>query len=243
MMTVSEVSRLTGVSARTLRYYDRLGLLKPSEVSAAGYRRYDEAALERLQQVLLFRELEFPLKEIKAILDAPGFDRTRALGQQIELLTLKKEHLESLITLATGIKMLGVRQLDFSAFDTRKIDDYVHRAKESWGENEAYKEFERRQKGRSREDDKRAEAQMTAILQEFGKLIGEDAGGPAARALVKRLKATIDEHYYTCTPEILRALGKMYAGDGEFTANIDGMGGPGTAAFAAEAVRLYCDSL
>ena len=99
-MTVNEVSKLTGVSIRTLHYYDQIGLLQPTGITESGYRQYDDTALERLQQILLFRELEFPLKEIKKILDSDGFDRKKALEQQIELLTLKKEHLENLITFA-----------------------------------------------------------------------------------------------------------------------------------------------
>ena len=90
MMTVNEVSKLTGVSIRTLQYYDTIGLLKPDGYTASGYRLYDDTALERLQQILLFKELEFPLKEIKRIIDAPDFDRDKALSQQIELLTMKK---------------------------------------------------------------------------------------------------------------------------------------------------------
>ena len=108
MMTVHEVSRLTGVSIRALQYYDRIGLLRPAARTEAGYRLYDDAALERLQQILLFRELEFPLKEISGILDSPDFDRSRALKQQVQLLTLKKEHLENLIDLARGLQLLGV---------------------------------------------------------------------------------------------------------------------------------------
>ena len=102
MMTVNEVSKLTGVSIRTLQYYDTIGLLPPAGYTEAGYRLYDDAAMERLQQILLFRELELPLKEIKRILDSPHFDRNRALEQQIELLTMKKEHLENLILFARG---------------------------------------------------------------------------------------------------------------------------------------------
>ena len=97
MMTVNEVSKLTGVSIRTLQYYDKIGLLHPAEYTEAGYRLYDDAALETLQQILLFRELEFPLRDIKKIVESPDFDRSKALEQQIELLTLKKEHLENLI--------------------------------------------------------------------------------------------------------------------------------------------------
>ena len=96
MMTVNEVSKLAGVSIRTLQYYDSIGLLKPAEYTESGYRLYDDAAMERLQQILLFRELEFPLKEIKEIITRPDFDKQKALEQQIVLLTMKKEHLETL---------------------------------------------------------------------------------------------------------------------------------------------------
>ncbi len=92
MRTVHEVSALTGVSIRTLQYYDKIGLLHPTEYTEAGYRLYDDAALETLQQILLFRELEFPLKDIKEIIGSPDFDRSKALGQQIELLKLKKTY-------------------------------------------------------------------------------------------------------------------------------------------------------
>ena len=106
MMTVKEASRLTGISIRTLQYYDKLGLL-PAMRTESGYRLYDDAALERLQQILLFRELEFPLRDIRTILDNPNFDRRKALGQQIELLTLKKQHLEDLIRLARTLQAAG----------------------------------------------------------------------------------------------------------------------------------------
>ena len=86
MMTVKEASRLTGISIRTLQYYDKLGLL-PVMRTESGYRLYDDAALERLQQILLFRELEFPLKDIQKIVENPAFDRQKALEQQITLLT------------------------------------------------------------------------------------------------------------------------------------------------------------
>ena len=124
MRTVNEVSKLTGISVRTLHHYDAVGLLKPTAFTQAGYRLYDDTALERLQQILLFRELEFPLKDIKKIIESPDFDRGRALEQQIELLTLKKEHLENLIDLAREIKKNGANTMDFKAFDKSKIDNY-----------------------------------------------------------------------------------------------------------------------
>lgn len=106
MKTVKEVSRLTGVSVRTLHHYDNIGLLRPARTTEAGYRLYDNGALERLQIILLFRELKFPLREIKDLLDRPDFDKTKALEQQMRLLQLQKEHIEGLVDLARGIKEL-----------------------------------------------------------------------------------------------------------------------------------------
>ena len=240
MMTVNEVSKLTGVSIRTLQYYDKIGLLHPSGYTDAGYRLYDDAALEILQQILLFRELEFPLKDIKEIISSPDFDRNKALEQQIELLTLKKEHIENLIGLARGIKLLGVRKMSFDAFDTKKIDEYAARAKASWGTTSAYKEFEEKSKGRTKEQDQKIYQGMIDIFAQFGQIRDSDPASGEAQALVKNLQDYITEHMYTCTKEILSGLGKMYAGDGEFTKNIDSYGGEGTAEFASRAIGVYC---
>lgn len=120
MMTVSEVSRLTGVSIRTLQYYDKIGLLHPNGHTEAGYRLYDDTALAALQQILLFREMEFPLKDIRQIMTQPGFDREKALTQQMELLMLKKQRLENLIDLARRMQQTGGKSMDFTAFDTTK---------------------------------------------------------------------------------------------------------------------------
>lgn len=241
MMTVHEVSRLTGVSIRTLQYYDQIGLLHPAEYTEAGYRLYDDTALETLQQILLFRELEFPLKEIKGIIRNPAFDRQKALSQQIELLQLKKEHLENLIDLARGIKMTGVkRNLDFSAFDTKKIDEYAAQAKASWGKTPEYHEFEERSRTRSKEEESALAQQMMAIFAEMGEHKGGDPALAPVQALVARLQDFITKHYYTCTDQILAGLGQMYAGGGDMTANIDRAGGEGTAVFAAKAIKVFC---
>ena len=141
MKTVKEVSELTGISIRTLQYYDKIGLLHPDQYSDAGYRLYDTPALETLQQILLFRELGFPLKQIAEIMQDPDYDRNRALEQQIEMLMLKKEHLENLIRFAQGIKLLGVNDMDFTAFDTSRLDEYAARAKAEWGHTKEYQEM------------------------------------------------------------------------------------------------------
>lgn len=242
MMTVHEVSKLSGVSIRSLHHYDKIGLLPATEVTEAGYRLYDEKALERLQMILLFKELQFPLKEITAILDNPDFDRSKALEQQIQLLKLRREHLQNLIDLALGIKMIGVQKISkmsFEAFDTRKIDEYAEQAKKSWGTTEAYKEYQEKSEGRSMEEEKVLGMQLMEIFAEFGKITEKGPESDEAQMLVKKLQNYITENYYTCTDVILESLGQMYAGGGDMTANIDRYAGKGTAVFANEAIEAY----
>lgn len=239
-MTVNEVSKLTGVSIRTLQYYDKIGLLKPSRYTEAGYRLYDDVALGQLQQILLFKEMEFPLKEIKQIMSAPGFDWKKALEQQIELLTLKKEHIENLICFARGIKLVGVNNMDFTAFDTKKIDEYSMRAKEQWGQTAEYREFEEKTEGMTDTQQKDVANRFMLIFAEFGQMKDKDPASEPVQSQVKKLQDFITEHYYTCSKEILSGLGKMYAAGGEFTENIDSYGGEGTARFAADAIEIYC---
>ena len=237
MMTVHEVSKISGVSIRALHHYDRIGLLPATEVTQAGYRLYDEAALERLQHILLFKALEFSLKDIKEILDSPDFDRSKALEQQIHLLEMRKEHLQNLIDLARGIKAIGVKHMSFEAFDTRKIDEYAAQAKASWGTTDAYKEYEQKAVGRTKEAQQKLNVEMMNIFAEFGKIKELSPESEEAIALAKKLQDYITEHYYTCTDEILLGLGAMYAGGGDFTTNIDEVGGEGTAVFAYEAIK------
>ena len=241
MMTVNEVSKLAGVSIRPLQYYDRIGLLRPAGRTDAGYRLYDGAALERLQQILLFRELEFPLKDIKAILDSPDFDRNRALEQQIELLRLKRDHIENLMNFALGIKLLGVKYMDFKAFDRSKLDEYARQAKELYADTPQYREMQEKQKTRTPEEEGVLADRLMLLFREAGGLRDGDPASPEAQDLVRRIQAFITDNLYTCTDKILRGLGKMYSGGGDFTRNIDECGGEGTAEFVDRAIQIYCD--
>ncbi len=240
MLTVSEVSRISGVSVRALHHYDSIGLLPPTTVTGAGYRLYDEKALARLQTILLLRELEFPLKEIKRIVENPDFDEKAALKQQIELLSLKRSRLDKLITLARKIYETGVNTMNFEAFDKSKIEAYAKEAKEKWGGTPAYKEYARRAESISEAEQKVYSAELMQIFARFGEIRNEDPAGEKAKSLVKELQDFISAHYYSCTPEILSGLGAMYVGDERFRCNIDAAGGEGTAQFAAAAIKAYC---
>ena len=240
MMTVNEVSKLTGVSIRTLQYYDKIGLLKPAEYTESGYRLYDDAALEKLQQILLFRELEFPLKDIKEIVNRSDFDKTKALEQQIELLELKKEHIENLLTMCKYLKKRGVRYLNFTAFDSSKLDEYSKKAKEQWGQTPAYKEFSEKSKNWTKEYETGLMNDFMKYFEEFGTMKEMDPASDEVQAQVKKVQDFITENMYTCTNDILRGLGAGYAAGGEFTENIDKMGGKGTAEFIYEAIKIYC---
>ena len=241
MKTVHEVSKLAGVSIRTLQYYDKIGLLHPAKYTESGYRLYDDTALEKLQQILLFRELEFSLKDIKAIMDNPNFDRRKALEQQIALLTLKKEHFENLIDLAREIKEIGVNKMDFTAFDTSKIDEYAAQAKASWGNTPEYREFEEKSKNRTAQEEQTISTQMMDIFAEFGTMLKLDPSEEKVQAQVKKLQGFITENFYNCSDEILYSLGSMYVSDGDFTENIDMTGGKGTAEFVFKAITIYCN--
>lgn len=243
MLTVNEVSRLTGVSVRSLHHYDAIGLLKPARVTEAGYRLYGDDELKRLQNILLFRELQFPLKQIRTILDSPDFDRREALAQQIRLLELQLKHTQKLISFARRLQEEGVESMDmkaFDAFEKEEMKQYEEEVRRRWGDTAAYDEYQQKVKGRT--DAEQAEI-AGQLMERFAKIGRLRQGSPAEQAVqeeVAGIQAFITEHYYQCTDEILRGLGEMYAGDERMKRNIDKAGGEGTAAFVSQAIVLYC---
>ena len=210
MKTVRQVSQLTGVSVRTLHHYDAIGLLKPAKVTQAGYRLYDEAALGRLQTILLFRALEFPLMQIKAMLDAADFDPIAALDDQIRLLELRREHLNRLIDHARRIQQTGVMTMDFKAYDTKKLDAYAAEARERWGHTDAWRESQEKLQGKSKEAQISEADGLMDIFRRLGELRKGSPASGDAQALVAELRQYICDHYYNCTPQILKGLGQMY---------------------------------
>ena len=132
MRKVHEVSKSIGVSKRTLQYYDEIGLLSPSEYTESGYRLYDDMAVEKLWKILLLREMEFPLKDIKRIMDDPDFDLRNSIEINIEILTKKKERLENLIGYASIIKMTGIIPLNFEEYGDITFDEFIEHSKKTW---------------------------------------------------------------------------------------------------------------
>ena len=240
MKTVNQIAKQTGVSVRTLHHYDAIGLLKPTEITEAGYRLYDADALERLYLIIVYRELGFSLKQIAGILDAPDFDRNRALEEQIALLEEKREQLQNRITFARGLKLTGVKNMNFKDFDHKKLDDYSAQAKATWGKTEAWKEYEQKSNGRSKETETDLGNDLMGLFAKLGELRDQDPGSDTVQAWVAQLRDFITEHYYTCTKPILKGLGEMYAGGGSMTENIDKAGGSGTGAFAKAAIDIFC---
>ena len=239
MKTVKEMANQTGVSVRTLHHYDAIGLLKPTKVTEAGYRLYDDAALERLYMILVFRELDLSLAEIANILNAPDYDRNRVLETQIAFMQERIGKLQNRITLAKGILTIGVNYMDFENFDPEGLDDYSRQAKTLYGKTEAYQEYEQKAKDRSRQQEKDLGNQVMDFFARLGKMRPCAADSEEAQAWVKELQAFFTEHFYTCTPQILKGLGEVYAGGGSMTENIDQAGGAGTGAFAKEVIDIY----
>jgi len=244
--SIGALSRRSGVSIRTLRHYDAIGLLRPSTIAASGYRYYDDAAVERLWQILFYRELGFPLREIAAILASPGFDRTRALEEHRTLLTQKRAHIDGLIALVEQTlhqTEKGETIMEFKPFDTSEIDalrdQYAEEAKARWGHTEAYRESTRRTAGYTKEDLARIQAEAGELFAAFAALVGTEPSDARVQALVGRWQAHISASYYACTDEILAGLGQMYVADERFTESLDQFGA-GTARLMSEAIAIYC---
>ena len=240
-MQIKEFAEFTGVSVRTLHYYDEIGLLKPAFVDRlTGYRYYDENSVIRMQEILFYRELDFSLKNIGEILSSPNYDKEKALKEQKHLLTLKKERLERLISAIDGaVKGENVMK----AFDNSEFEKYKTEAKEKWGQTDAYKEHEEKTKDYSKEKWNNLAEDMDNIMQQFSLCMrnGENPDSNEAQTLVKTLQNHITENYYHCTDQILAGLGQMYVADERFKNNID-KHADGTAEFVSKAIEKYINS-
>ena len=242
-LQIKEFAELTGVSVRTLHYYDEISLLKPRYVDEQnGYRFYDEGSLERMQEILFYRELDFSLKSIAELLSSPNYDKRKALAEQKRLLTLKKDRLERLIA---ALEQAEKGEITMSAFDNSEYEtarqQYEDEAKQRWGGTDAYKESQAKTAGYSKDKWNDVFAGMNGVFAEFAecKNCGKSADSDAAQRLVKKLQDYITANFYHCTDDILAGLGQMYICDERFKNNID-KNGEDTAGFVSDAIKIYC---
>lgn len=241
MKTVKEVATLAGISVRALHYYDEIGLLPPTKISETNYRYYDENALSRLQQILFFRELDFPLSEIRSILDNPSFDTHTALKQHRDLLSLKRKRLDRLIQLVDET-LKGETTVSFQEFDKTELEEaqkrYAEEARERWGGTDAYKKSVSWTKDYKTEDWARISTQQEQIFQSFAAKLDCPPGSPEVQKLVAEWQDFISANFYPCTDEILAGLGELYRCDDRFRHHID-QSGEGVAQLMSEAIRVY----
>lgn len=236
-MKINEASKLTGLSIKTLHHFDNIRLLSPKR-SSSGYREYTEDDIAKLQTILFFRELDFPLKEIANILKDKNFDLQEALKDQIKLLEIKQKRINSIIELAK--KNLGDNKMEnnFKPFNNKEFEKYEKEVKEKWGNTDAYKESHDMLKNQSKETIQKDGDLMMDIFRKFG-LVKDNKIDTEALNLVKELQDFITNHYYKCDNQTLVGLGEMYVADERFKNNIDKKGGTGTAEFVNSCIKTY----
>lgn len=246
--SVKQLAQLAGVSIRTLHHYDQIGLLKPERRADSGYRYYGKPELLRLQQILFYRELKYPLKQIKEILDNPGFDLQKSLAAQRQQILQEADRLHQLLTtidktivgLQNQEHMISDEEL-YEGFTPEEKDSYRGEVAERWGEDKLHEVEERL---------KKLGAQKWADIKDKGKAIEQllaDLMTQNQAITSKAVQKAIDAHYvHTCefwTPnkEQYRGLGKMYAEDERFKAHYEQYR-EGLAVFIRRAIDVYCDN-
>jgi DNA-binding transcriptional MerR regulator len=242
--TIKEIADLAGVTTRTIRYYDEIGLLNPARVGDNGYRYYDQGSLLRLQQILFFRELDVPLKDIQRLMGRPDFDLQGALEKHRRALESRAQQLDKLIetvdqTIATlkGEWMMSDKDY-FEGFDEKK---YEEEARERWGDTPQFAESQKRWSSYS-------DKQREAIKEEGGRLtirmVSEDPNAspddPDVQAAIGEYHAYINKYFYACDVSFLRGLADGWVTDPRFAINYERVR-EGGAEFVRDAVHIYCD--
>lgn len=247
--SVGQVAALAGVTVRTLHHYDEIGLLSPSSRSPAGHRRYDDADLDRLQQILFYRALGFALEDVAALLDDPNADPVEHLRRQHALLTDRIEQLRAMaaaVEHAMEARKMGIRlspEERFEVFGDTHPEEYTEEARQRWGDTDAYRESQRRTASYTKEDWQRIKDEEQDLVSRLADLMasGAEPESAAARELAEEHRQQICRHFYTCSPRMHTALAEMYVADQRFTAHYDehrpGLAGYLRDAILANAVR------
>lgn len=241
--SVGRVAGFAGITVRTLHHYDEIGLLVPSERTYAGHRRYNDTDLDRLQQILFYRELGFPLDEVAALLDDPDADPRAHLRRQHELLTARIEKLQKMaaaVEHAMEARTMGINltpEEKFEVFGDFDPDRYADEVEERWGDTEAYRQSQRRTASYTKEDWKRINGEMDAIHHRMAALLGGGvpADSEAAMDVAEEHRRFITRAYYDCGHEMHACLGEMYVADERFTATYEAVR-PGLAVYMRDAI-------
>jgi len=246
--TVGQAAELSKVSVRALHHYDEIGLLSPSARSEAGYRLYDEADLELLHQILLFRELGFSLDEIRSIVRDPAFDRDEALRAQRSLLAEKGQRTQAMLAaidalLAStekGTTMSDSERAELfgELFDGFNPDDYEAEVQERWGDTDAYRQSAERTKRYGKAQWEQIKAETAENDTAFIALMdaGVPSDSPEAMALAEAKREHISRWFYDCPIEFYVNMAAIWVNDPRFTKNID-KARPGLAAYQYAAVQ------
>jgi len=241
--TVAQLSALSGVSIRTLHYYDQIGLLRPSFVRANGYRVYEDKEVLKLQQILLFRELEFPLEQISTMMTAKKFDVEEALRDQRRMLMLKKAHIDLLIAVVDKRLKGGehmTNKQSFGVFSDKELDAFKSEAKKRWGDTDAYKQSVERTKHWTKEDYNRIAVEGSKFTESLSKMMDRGIEDPKVQEMIGQHYAGIQQ-FYDCPLDMYKNLGAMYVDDPRFTAYYDKFR-PGMAVFMKNAIAHYCNA-
>jgi DNA-binding transcriptional MerR regulator len=240
--TVGDLSRLTGVTVRALHHYDEIGLVKPSQRSAAGYRLYGDRDVLRLQQVLVFRELGVPLDEIGAAIDG-ATDRAALLRGHRAALVEKRGRIDAMVAAVDAALRVLEKEFEMQPEDFKKLFDgfdpteHEAEARQRWGNTDAYKESARRTKQYGRAEWEGIKRESDAINARLRDLLiqGAAPSDPAVQAAVEDHRLHIARWYYPCSREMHHGLAEMYVADPRFTENLDKVA-PGFARFLRDAI-------
>lgn len=242
--TVGSVARMSGVTVRTLHHYDEIGLLTPGGRSDAGYRRYGDADLERLQQILFYRELGFGLDEIKTVMTDGGADASAHLARQHALLLDRIGRLERMaaaVEKALEARTMGISltpEERFDVFGDFDPDTHAVEVAERWGDSDAFRESRQRAARYAKADWQRMKEESAAPIDALlgAMRAGRPADSAEAMDAAEQHRQHISRWFYDCTPEIHVGLGEMYVADPRFSATYESIG-PGLAAYLRDAIR------
>jgi DNA-binding transcriptional MerR regulator len=246
--SVGRVAELAGVSVRTLHHYDRIGLLSPGSRSGGGYRLYDDGDLERLGQILLYRELGFSLDDIAAIVDDPNADPSAHLRRQHALLQDRIERLgrmKAAVEREMEVRQMGISltpEERFEVFGDFRPEDYDQEVERRWGHTDAYKESRRRVAFYSKDDWATLKAEAEAIERDVVDVMqsGAPANSEMAMDAVERHRRHISRWFYDCSREVHAGLGEMYVSDARFRTRYEAIA-PGLAEFIRDATRANAE--